>query len=286
MIRIGVCGYGFVGKALVEGFKPIADFTIIDSKWSNQTYDDLSQENSGITPFIFICVPTPMQVSTNRLDSSIVKEVCDEIYNYYRGQTSFEDCPIVIIKSTVTPDVLQAIKKNCPGIKLVMNPEFLVEKTAVSDFKHQNRIVLGGEKEDVDKVAELYKNLWPKAKYWLTDLTTASLVKYMNNSFLALKVSFIAEWHRIAKNLNVDPKLLVHAFLGDIRVNKSHTEQPGPDGDYGFGGKCFPKDINAIIEYAKTLDCSMHTLEAAWQTNLEVRSNKDWETIEGAVTYE
>jgi len=117
------------------------------------------------------------------------------------------------------------------------------------------------------------------------DSTSAEYVKYMNNTFFATKVSLMNEFYRLSQHLKVDWEKALYGFASDGRIGDSHLHVPGPDGKLGFGGTCFPKDINALITLANYLGCNMNILEAAWKTNLEVRPEQDWKSLEGrAVT--
>ena len=101
----------------------------------------------------------------------------------------------------------------------------------------------------------------------------------MNNCFFATKVSLLNEYYRLAKELDIDWETAMHGFAADGRVGDSHMHVPGPDGKLGFGGACFPKDINAFIELGNENNLNMNVLEAAWKTNLEVRPEADWNQI-------
>ena len=114
-----------------------------------------------------------------------------------------------------------------------------------------------------------------------TDSLTAEYIKYMNNTFFASKVSIMNEFYRFANHLGVDWETALYGFVSDQRIGDSHLHVPGPDGKLGFGGTCFPKDINAFISFAKKNNINMNVLEAAWKTNLEVRPEKDWENLKG-----
>ena len=114
-----------------------------------------------------------------------------------------------------------------------------------------------------------------------TDIETAEIIKYASNSFLATKVSFANEIYMICDKLNIDyDKVQEYATL-DNRLGKSHWSVPGPDGKWGFGGSCFPKDIQAMINFAKRSGISPNVLKGAWETNLEVRPERDWEELKG-----
>ena len=103
----------------------------------------------------------------------------------------------------------------------------------------------------------------------------------MNNCFFATKVSFLNEMYMIAEKSGADWDMAVEGFIRDGRIGHSHLAVPGPDGKFGFGGSCFPKDMQAIIAYAKTLGIDLKTLSGAWETNLKLRPEKDWEKLKG-----
>jgi UDPglucose 6-dehydrogenase len=145
----------------------------------------------------------------------------------------------------------------------------------------QSRIVIGGEAQHTEKVLELFKARFGQKHYILTDSTTAEYIKYMANTFLAVKVSVVNEFYRMSEALGADWDKALEGFVSDPRIGNSHTQVPGHDGKRGFGGTCFPKDINAIIEFSKQNDIKMSTLEAAWETNLKIRPEQDWKQLKG-----
>ena len=107
------------------------------------------------------------------------------------------------------------------------------------------------------------------------------MVKYLTNSFLASKVSFANEIYQICEGLKVDYDKVVEYATLDDRLGKSHWQVPGPDGDYGFGGHCFPKDLNALLHLSDNLETDNNVLTAAIETNDKVRKNRDWESMTG-----
>ena len=107
------------------------------------------------------------------------------------------------------------------------------------------------------------------------------MVKYTTNTFLTVKVSFANEIKQICDKVGVDYDKVTEYATYDDRLGYSHWSVPGPDGKYGFGGSCFPKDINALIAVCKKLDIPCETLSGAWDTNLKVRPEKDWEQLKG-----
>ena len=103
----------------------------------------------------------------------------------------------------------------------------------------------------------------------------------MTKTFLATKVSFANEMYQICEGLGIDYDKVVEYSTYDERLGKSHWAVPGPDGKLGFGGSCFPKDINALIHLAGQLDLCPDVLLGVWEKNLEVRPEKDWEELKG-----
>jgi UDPglucose 6-dehydrogenase len=113
------------------------------------------------------------------------------------------------------------------------------------------------------------------------------MVKYFTNCFLATKVSFANEMKQICDQCDIDYDKVTEYALYDTRIGPTHLSVPGPDGNLGFGGSCFPKDLNALIDLSKNIDINCKVLKAVWEKNLEVRPEKDWELLKGrAVTNE
>ena len=107
------------------------------------------------------------------------------------------------------------------------------------------------------------------------------MVKYLTNSFLATKVSFANEIYQICDKLKIDYDKVVEYAVLDDRLGKSHWAVPGPDGDFGFGGHCLPKDLSALIHIAMQLNTETNVLNAVEETNDVVRQNRDWEDMKG-----
>ena len=164
---------------------------------------------------------------------------------------------------------------------MVFNPEFLTEANYIDDFKNQNRIIIGGPRPASTTVKDLFKKAFYTTPIIKTGSSTAEMVKYFINCFLATKVSFANEVKQICEHTDIDYDKVVEYALYDQRIGKSHFSTPGPDGRRGFGGSCFPKDINAMITFASNLNVEPLVLQAAWNKNLEVRPEKDWEQLKG-----
>ena len=189
---------------------------------------------------------------------------------------------IILIRSTVIPGTTDKLCKKFTKLNMVFNPEFLTERSAKFDFINQSRFVLGGRKRNTGRVAELYRWRFGDSVPCIeTNFNTAEMIKYMNNCFFATKVSFMNEMKQIADKTNIDWDMAVEGFVRDGRIGHSHLAVPGPDGRGGFGGSCFPKDVQAMINFGDQLGLNMNTLKGIWNTNLEVRPERDWEELKG-----
>lgn len=285
-MKVGIVGNGFVGSAMLHGFILHVDDVLINDKSPQRSTHTLAQvvEQANV---IFLCVPTPM-FESGECDLSIVESVVSEIGDYQDKEklalNPIVEDQVIVIKSTVVPGTIERLSSKFKDMNLVFNPEFLTERKARLDFINTSRIVLGGEEKDLDVVEKLYKIRFPYTKVIRTDLGTAQLIKYMANCFFATKVSFMNEMYEICESIGGDWDRALEGFITDGRIGNSHIDVPGHDGDFGFGGKCFPKDINAMIKRAEELGVNPRVMRAAWEKNKEVRSNLDWYDIPGAVS--
>ena len=271
-MKIGLIGKGFVGEAIYQNLKQRFDFLIYDINESKKNVDHLRDVTHG-AKIIFVALPTPMQ-ENGKCDLSIIFNCFNEISYWYKDN-------IIILKSTVPPGTSEKIKTLHPELKIVFSPEFLTEANFVEDFKNSNRIILGGELEDTMLCAEMFQQAFPNKNYLFTNHKTAETVKYFINNFLATKVSFANEMKQICDAIEVSYEDVKNLALYDERIGRSHLLVPGPDGELGFGGTCFPKDINAMIWFAKSIGVDPEVLLAAWNKNLKIRKNLDWLSMEG-----
>ena len=267
--KVGIIGFGFVGESQAFAFAPVADIKIFDIDVTKRTHDldeVLDQD------LVFVCIPTPMKEDGTQ-DISLVE-------GFFHQVEKFKARPIYILKSTVLPGTTNRLIDKF-NIDIVFCPEFLTEKTAKLDMLTQSRIVLGGDPKLTAQVKELFVARFNQKHYIDTDATSAELVKYMANNFLTVKTSFFNEYYDLVKELGGDWDKIVEGAVADPRIGNSHTQVPGHDGKRGFGGSCFPKDINAMINFGHMFGVDMNTLEAAWKTNLRVRPEQDWKDLVG-----
>ena len=276
-MRIGIVGQGYVGTAVKEMFNKYYEvdaFDLDESKRDVDYIEDIIDRND----IIFVCVPTPMK-KDGSCDTSIVEGVVKELNEL--ALTRQCSGRIIAIKSTVPPGTTNRLNKECEYISVIFNPEFLTEVNFIDDFKNQNRIIIGGGRPATTKLRQIYSLVFPNVPIIKTGSKTAEMVKYMTNTFLATKVSFANEIKQICDKIDIDYDKVVEYSTYDERLGNSHWAVPGPDGHYGFGGSCFPKDINALIHLAGQLDLCPDVLLGVWEKNLEVRPEEDWKKLKG-----
>ena len=264
-LKIGIVGHGFVGKATDWGFSKRTNKLIVDP-----IYETNIQQLSEFNPdLIFVCVPTPMGKNGVQ-DSSIIEAVVQEITIKCHDS-------IVVVKSTVLPSILEKLEKFNKNI--IYNPEFLREKHANDDFMNSEMIILGGKKDISKKVSNFYLNhsRCKTKEHIFMDISSASLLKYTVNTFLASKVLFFNEIYDIFKKIEIDDdwKSFIKVLAIDKRIGKSHMDVPGHDKKKGFGGACFPKDTVALVKYAESIGIELDILKSVIRKNNRIRSQYD-----------
>ena len=265
--EVGVIGNGFVGEAISFAFSSIFNLYVFDTDSSKSLNDLESVHNCD---FVFICVPTPMFEDGSQ-DLSYVESVFEKASNK----------SVYILKSTVLPGTTEMLSKKYPNFKIIFSPEFLTERTAKLDMLSQSRIILGGELALTERAKVLFNQRFKIRNIIQTDSKTAELTKYMNNTFFATKVSIMNEFKLLCDKIGANWKDALSGFVSDGRIGDSHLNVPGHDGKLGYGGTCFPKDVNALLSFSKKHDIELNTISGGWDTNLKVRHEKDWETKEG-----
>lgn len=276
--NIGIIGKGFVGSAVQHGFSPNvgcdAEVRVYDKDPSKSLHS--LDETINKSDFVFVSVPTPSN-KNGSVDLTILESALSDIANICTNQET-----IILIRSTIIPGTTRSLQSKFNNLKLVFNPEFLTERSAKFDFINQSRFICGGEKTNTEKVVELFKWRFGNSVAILeTNYESAELIKYMANTFFATKISFLNDMKLLSDKSNANWEDVIEGFVRDGRIGHSHLNVPGHDGKYGFGGSCFPKDIQAIIHFADTLGVDMAVLKGTWKTNLKVRPEKDWEQLKG-----
>jgi UDPglucose 6-dehydrogenase len=259
-VRIGIIGLGFVGSAILNSLSDrFIDLIIIDpDKGHNSTYTDLAGAEA-----VFVCVPTPRD-DTGNCDTSILEDVLDRLHNIrYTG--------VIISKCTAPPNAYQRLNEQYPN--LVHVPEFLTASKAMQDYLNGSFAIIGGSIKAYMNEAERFTKISQQNLKTIVhcDIGEAALTKYAINSFLATKVVFMNELRGLAVASGLDYNVIAEMISLDERIGHSHMRVPGPDGTFGFGGHCFPKDTEALLALSKDLGVTMQVLEAALKKNLLLR---------------
>lgn len=239
MRKIGIVGYGHVGKNMSTLFP---DAVIYDEPLGIGSRDEINH-----CIIAFVCVPTP-ESADGQCDTSIVENVI-----------SWLESKLIVIRSTV-PIGFTSQQEAKTGKNIVFQPEYYGE-TANHPFSSERNcgwITLGGRREIMSELILTYEYIYsPELIINIVDSKTAELAKYMENCFLATKVTFCNEFFEIAEAMHVDYTKLRETWLLDPRIGRSHTFVY--EDNRGFGGNCLPKDLNSLIYQAKMLgvDCTL-----------------------------
>ena len=281
--KIGVVGNGFVGGAVKFGFSPQtgcdAEVRVYDKNPSKSTHT--LEETVNKSDFIYLSVPTPTN-EDGSININILESALKNISEVHDGKDN-----VILIRSTVIPGTTWKLQTKYPQLNILFNPEFLTERSANLDFINQSRFIIGNNGKQMswaksEDFIELLKDRFGDCiAVQETNYETAELIKYMNNCFFATKVSFLNEMYQIAEKIDANWDEAISGFVADGRIGHSHLNVPGPDGKFGFGGSCFPKDIQAMIDFAETFGINPTVLRGAWEKNLEVRPEQDWKKLKG-----
>lgn len=292
-LSVGIVGGGFVGSTCYQVFHQLKD-------WSVKVYD-LNKEKSRLhnamgsaanfvgmedvanCDVVFVCVPTPMKMSTGECDTSIVEHCVATIRGFNKYNT-------IVIKSTVPPGTTKKINFNYGNV--FFNPEFLTEANAYNDFVSLEYQIIGINEDNKEKVdhnhplLSLYRDCYVQKltngeQLFIMDSTSAEMIKYVKNCYLATRISFFNEIKQVCDKLDLNYEKVAHYAGLDNRIgqhyNKIYDDKPF------FAGHCLPKDINALIHLMKILNINSNVLSGVWKTNLERSEGfeRDWEGMIG-----
>lgn len=237
MHSVLVVGHGNVGTAVSSIFKKDR-LDIADIKLNKFIYDYRYKKYD----LIFVCVDTPEGDNFRMLD-----QVLFELNNQFKT--------IVVSKSTASPSYYRDAQSAYKNIKLLHSPEYLNHWNPLQSFKEQEFIIMGGDLKAAKKALDIIKPRMPKVKSThITDIETAALVKYAENAFLSLRVTFANEFYNIHKKLGLKSSFeeFIHLLGQDKRIGSSHFQVPGPDKMFGWGGHCFDKDMAELKRFSNS----------------------------------
>lgn len=262
----------------------------LQNHWSLETFVNITEADPQFSGVYFICVPTPM-LPSGAADISIIEKIVDDFKRFNKPDNIER---ILVIKSTVPPGTTARLNETSEGkIHVIFCPEFLTEANALDDMRNQDRIILGGPRPWINEVRNVFRQAFPKVPIVKTSSTTAEMVKYVTNIHLAVKVALANEFSQICEQLDksgkdIDYDKVVEYATLDKRLGNSHWQVPGPMPSdltgkpaLGFAGSCFIKDINALMYLARQLGVDPKVMSGAWEKNLEVRPERDWEQLKG-----
>lgn len=259
---------------ITRGHSPIIEAEIGDIIAGGVKRGKLSATHDPVeaireTDLSFVCVGTPSQPNGN-LDLRFIRRTCEQMGAAIRDKASRHT---VVIRSTILPGTMRKIvipvleessgKRSGRDFGICNNPEFLREGSAVQDFRSPPKTVIGElDRASGDALAEIYKKL--DAPLIRTDLETAEMIKYVDNSWHALKIGFANEIGTLSKSLGIDAHKVMSIFCQDRKLNISSAYlRPG----FAFGGSCLPKDLRALTYCAKTNDLELPILASIMPSN-------------------
>jgi UDPglucose 6-dehydrogenase len=284
-MKIGIVGQGFVGSAIHHGLKSffkIKTYDLVPDRGNCNSLKALVDDSD----IIFQCLPTPMKKSGEcdiRIVQSSLEDINQICKDTFQGNKRKK---IVVIKSTVPPGTTDMLNNKLENVDVIFSPEFLTEANSFDDFKNQTRIILGGHRPATTYVKTVLRKAFPQIPIIKTSASIAETVKYFTNCYLATKVIFANEMYQICQANEIDYDKVTEYALYDTRLGKSHFSVPGPDGDFGFGGHCFPKDLSAMIYEANKHGADTTILSAVKKKNDSVRQDRDWESMKGRAVSE
>ena len=267
-MKIGIIGLGFVGGAMLKSFNLKNIETYCYDKFKNNGIGQI--EELTVCDIIFLCLPTLYDNNKNEYNKDAINEVCQ-----FLNDKNFKG--IVVLKSTVEPETNNLLSNKYKNLKLIHNPEFLTARTAFEDLHNQSHIVIGkgincnnGEDEIVK---DFYKRHYSHAEISMCTSTESESMKIMCNSFYASKIMLFNEYYLLCKKNNTDFNKIKELMLKNNWINEMHTTIPGPDGELGYGGACFPKDTNALCQYMKKHNINCSVLQAVIEERNTLRND-------------
>lgn len=277
-MKIGIIGLGFVGNAMYKSFNEKIRELGLRKEYIIIGYDKFKEGGIGSIDecldcdIIFTALPTIFDEILKSYDNTPTYDVTNELYNLgYRNS--------IVIKSTVEPTFTEQLSKKFPGINFTHNPEFLTARTAYEDFHNQTHIVLGSasscDKKSINVLEKFYKNLYPDALISKSTSTESECMKIYCNTFYAVKIQYFNELYLLSEKINCRYDVITDLMLKNGWINPMHTNVPGPDGKLSYGGLCFPKDTNALLEFMKRINTPCEVLNACVNERNIMRDDHD-----------
>lgn len=266
-MKVGIIGNGFVGNAIYQNIKDKIEnlfvFDVDESKSIN-SYDDTLRSD-----IIFVCLPTPMKDKMGgECNLSYIDNFFDSLPSNLNG--------VFVIKSTVPIGTTKRLSEKRKDLNIIHNPEFLTARNSVEDFNNADRNIIGGNESSSLILKKFYDEYFSHIPTFLVSSDESEAIKYFSNTYLSVKVAYFNLLYDLCKKLEMNFESIRKCVSLDKRIGESHTFVPGIDGDRGFGGTCFPKDLNALNDTLKQHNLNESILEEIWKYNMQIRNVIDW----------
>lgn len=266
-MKVGIIGNGFVGNAIYQNIKDKIENLFVfdvDENKSISSYDDTIKSD-----IVFVCLPTPMKDKMGgECNLSYVDQFFDSLPENLDG--------IFVIKSTIPIGTTKKLSDKRKDLKIIHNPEFLTARNSVEDFNNADRNIIGGEEESSKKLESFYSQYFPHISTFLVSSDESEAIKYFSNTYLSVKVAYFNLMYDLCEKIGINFENVRNCVSLDKRIGESHTFVPGVDGDRGFGGTCFPKDLNALNYTFMENDLNHSILSEVWKYNMKIRNVIDW----------
>lgn len=260
MVSIGIVGGGTIGRATARSFMEHAEVKVYDALPERRTHT--LQEAAGCD-FVMLCLPTP-QAQDLSCDTRILDLVIENLPKTLN----------IVIRSTVPIGFTD--KYNLNGYTNIVHwPEFLTARCSITDAQLPARNIVGGAQNSCKtNLGRLLFQRFPGVPVLYCSSAESEMAKLMCNSFFAHKISFFNEMHRLAEAVGADWDQVLRAVLSDGRISHSHTSVPGPDGKFGFGGACLPKDLANLLTSMREVNVDCTVSQAVLDRNWEDRNRE------------
>lgn len=258
MMKIGIVGIGVVGTAIMNSLID-KEYELNKNIFIYDKYKNIGDIESILkTNIVFLVLPTPYDNDNKSYNLNPIIETMDFLFKMNYGG-------LIVIKSTMEPGTTEQLY-NKYGLDIIHNPEFLTARTAKHDFNNQTHIVLGTLKmcnqDKLNSLIEFYNKHYPQAEISICQSTESESMKLFLNNFYAVKVQFFTELYLLCQKMDIEYNTVKELMLKNGWINPQHTTIPGPDGQTSYGGMCFPKDTNVLLQFMKKHNTPHSVLES------------------------
>lgn len=277
-LKVGIIGLGFVGSSILKSFEVKINELNLSKNITLYGYDKYKDGGIGKLEdclncnIIFLALPTLYNENLQSYEHEPILDTCQILEEkLFKGT--------IVIKSTIEPTITDMLSDKFKSLHFIHNPEFLTARTAFEDFHSQTHIVLGvGKscpKKKVNLVVNLYKQLYPYANISKCTSIDSESMKIFCNTFYAVKIQYFNELYLLCQKLGANYNNIVDLMLKNNWINPMHTQVPGPDGKLSYGGLCFPKDTNALMQFMKKNNVPHSVLKATIEERNTFRKDND-----------